>query len=266
MSEPIWYPSAAYTQGSHLERLMHKLGLSTYQALYEYSVQDLEGFWEATVHELGIEWMQPYQQILDISQGPEWPHWFPGGKLNLAYNALARHLPHRAEETAIVWEGEDGQIVRLSYQMLEAMVAKAANGLTRLGIRKGDRVGIFLPMLPETAISALAVARIGAIFVPIFSGYAAEAAATRLNDAEAKLLITADGFYRRGGKVNLLQTAREAARISPSVEKILVVQRFGEATLQPDEVTWNDLVSAQSPAAPYEVMDSMDPFMLIYTS
>lgn len=266
MSEPIWYPSAAYTQGSHLERLMHKLGLSTYQALYEYSVQDLEGFWEATVHELGIEWMQPYQQILDISQGPQWPHWFPGGKLNLAYNALARHLPHRAEETAIVWEGEDGQIVRLSYQMLEAMVAKAANGLTRLGIRKGDRVGIFLPMLPETAISALAVARIGAIFVPIFSGYAAEAAATRLNDAEAKLLITADGFYRRGGKVNLLQAAREAARISPSVEKILVVQRFGEATLQPDEVTWNDLVSAQNPAAPYEAMDSMDPFMLIYTS
>jgi acetyl-CoA synthetase len=157
-------------------------------------------------------------------------------------------------------------VVRLSYGELEATVAQAAHALKSLGVGKGDRVGIFMPMLPETAISALAVAQIGAIFVPIFSGYAAEAAATRLQDAEAKLLITADGFYRRGGRVRLLDNVRAAATLSPSVEKLLVVRRFGEAALAPNEVAWDQIVPTQPKTTWYEPMSSMDTFMLIYTS
>jgi acetyl-CoA synthetase len=265
MSEPIWFPSDAYKHGSHIEALLKNLNLGSYEALYDFSIQQPEAFWEATLKLLGIEWFSPYRQVLDIAQGPQWPRWFVGGQLNLAHNAL-HHARTRPADPALLWEGEDGAVVRLSYGELEAAVTQAAHALRSLGVQKGDRVGLFLPMLPETAISALAVAQVGAIIVPIFSGYAAEAAATRLQDAEARLLITADGFYRRGVRVGLLDNARSAAALSPSVEKLLVVRRFGDVALAQNELAWDQIVPAQPKAAPYEPMDSMDPFMLIYTS
>ncbi|GEM83400.1 AMP-binding protein [Meiothermus hypogaeus] len=265
MSEPIWFPSDNYKHGSHIEAMLRNLNLDSYEALYAFSIQQPEAFWEATLQLLGIEWFVPYRQVLDVSQGPQWPQWFVGGQLNLAYNTL-HHARTRPHDPALVWEGEDGAVVRLSYGELEAAVAQAAHALKEMGIGKGDRVGLFLPMLPETAISALAVAQIGAIFVPIFSGYAAEAAATRLQDAEARLIITADGFYRRGSRVKLLDNARAAAALSPSVEKLLVVRRFGNEELAPNEVAWDQIVPQQPSRAAYEPMGSMDPFMLIYTS
>ncbi|GIW34506.1 AMP-binding protein [Meiothermus sp.] len=265
MSEPIWFPSDNYKHGSHVEAMLKHLKLASYEALYRFSIEQPEAFWEATLQLLGIKWLVPYREVLDVSQGPQWPRWFVGGQLNLAYNTL-HHARTRPHDPALVWEGEDGAVVRLSYGELEASVAQAAHALKELGIGKGDRVGLFLPMLPETAISALAVAQIGAIFVPIFSGYAAEAAATRLQDAEARLIITADGFYRRGSRVELLGNARTAAALSPSVEKLLVVRRFGNVELAPNEVAWDRIVPQQPSRAPYEPMDSMDPFMLIYTS
>ncbi|MCX7602107.1 MAG: AMP-binding protein, partial [Meiothermus sp.] len=265
MSEPIWFPSDEYKRGSHIETMLQRLNLSSYEAFYAFSIQQPEAFWEATLKLLGIEWFTPYRQVLDVSQGPQWPLWFVGGQLNLAYNAL-HHAKTRPHDRALVWEGEDGAVVRLSYGELEAAVAQTAHALRSLGIGKGDRVGLFLPMLPETAISALALAQIGAIFVPIFSGYAAEAAATRLQDAEARLVITADGFYRRGSPVKLLDNARAAAALSPSVQKLLVVRRFGNAALAPNEVAWDQIVPKQPSTAAYEPMDSMEPFMLIYTS
>ncbi|MFC6920013.1 AMP-binding protein [Meiothermus taiwanensis] len=265
MSNPIWFPSDAYTRGSHIEALLKHLGLDSYEALYRFSIEQSEAFWEATLQLLGLEWLTPYRQVLDTSQGPQWPRWFVGGQLNLAYNAL-HHARTRKDAPALIWEGEEGAVARLSYGELEAAVAQAAQALRALGIERGDRVGLFLPMLPETAISALAVAQIGAIFVPIFSGYAPEAAATRLQDAEARLVITADGFYRRGSRVDLLHNARRAAALSPSVEKLLVVRRFGDVALAPGEVAWDEQVLHQPKSAAYEPMDSMDPFMLIYTS
>ncbi len=265
MSEPIWFPSEAYQRGSHIEAMLRHLHLESYEALYQFSITQPEAFWQATLQLLGIEWFTPYHQVLEVSQGPQWPQWFVGGQLNLAHNAL-HHAKNRPGDPALIWEGEEGAVVRLSYGELEAAVAQAVQALKRLGIGKGDRVGIFLPMLPETAISALALAQIGAIFVPIFSGYAADAAATRLNDAEAKLIITADGFYRRGGRVKLLDSARASATLSPSVQKLLVVRRFGDIALAENEVAWDQVVSQQPSTAPYEPMGSMDPFMLIYTS
>ncbi|RDI95080.1 AMP-dependent synthetase [Meiothermus sp. QL-1] len=263
--DPLWFPSEAYTRGSHLEALLERLGLPDYEALYRYSIEETEAFWRATLELLGIEWLHPYTQVLDASQGPQWPRWFVGGRLNLAQNAL-RHARTRPQALALCWEGEEGTVRRLSYAELEDEVARAAQALAALGIGPGDRVGLFLPMLPETAISALAVARLGAIFVPIFSGYAAEAAATRLQDAGARLLITADGFYRRGSRVPLLAQARAAAQLAPSVERILVVRRFGDVPLGPREVAWDAWVPLQPPEAPYTPVESMDPFMLIYTS
>lgn len=265
MSEPIWFPSNEYKHGSHIETMLRHLNLESYEALYEFSITQPEDFWEATIKLLGIEWFEPYSKVLEVPQGPQWPQWFVGGQLNLAYNAL-HHAKNRAGDLALIWEGEEGAVVRLSYGELEVAVAQAVHTLKGLGIGKGDRVGIFLPMLPETAISALALAQIGAIFVPIFSGYAAEAAATRLNDAEAKLIISADGFYRRGSKVKLLDNARASATLSPSVQKLLVVRRFGDIALAKNEVAWDQIVPQQPSTAPYEPMSSMDPFMLIYTS
>ncbi|GIW23753.1 AMP-binding protein [Meiothermus sp.] len=265
MNQPIWFPTEEYKRGSHIETLLKHLKLDSYEALYTFSIQQPEAFWEATLELLGIEWFVPYRQVLDVSQGPQWPQWFVGGQLNLAYNAL-HHAKTRPHDPALLWEGEDGAVVRLNYGELEVTVAQAAHALRSLGIGKGDRVGLFLPMLPETAISALALAQIGAIFVPIFSGYAAEAAATRLQDAEAKLIITADGFYRRGSQVKLLDNARAAAALSPSVQQLLVVRRFGNVELAPNEVAWDQIVPQQPTTASYEPMHSMDPFMLIYTS
>ncbi|WP_299427563.1 AMP-binding protein [uncultured Meiothermus sp.] len=265
MSEPLWFPSDEYKQGSHIEAMLRHLNLEDYEALYQFSIAQPDAFWEATLQLLGIEWLTPYRQVLEVSQGPQWPQWFVGGQLNLAHNAL-HHARTRPDDLALIWEGEDGAVVRLSYGELEAAVAQAVHALRGLGIGKGDRVGIFLPMLPETAISALALAQVGAIFVPIFSGYAAEAAATRLNDAEARLIISADGFYRRGSRVRLLDHARAAAALSPSVEKLLVVRRFGETALTENEVAWDRVVPPQPSTAAYEPMGSMDPFMLIYTS
>ncbi len=271
---PVWFPSASYIAGSHLERLIGALGIAldpaepdrAYQELYRFSLDDPERFWRVTFELIGIQWQTPYRQVLDLSAGPQWPRWFPGGKLNLTHNAVYRHArSSRASQDAIIWEGEDGLSVRLSYAELAVLVGRAANALRELGVRKGDRVGIYLPMIPETAISALAIAQIGAIFIPIFSGYAAEAAAVRLRDAGAKVLITADGFYRRGQTVPLEKFAREAARIAGCVERIVVVRRIG-AHGEGDGLFWDQLIARQSAEAPVAAMDAIDPCLVIYTS
>ncbi|MER3554541.1 MAG: AMP-dependent synthetase [Meiothermus sp.] len=266
MSEPIWFPTEEYRRGSHVEALLKQLGLDSFEALYEYSITHTEAFWNATLKLLGIEFSTPYREVLELPEGPQWPQWFGGGKLNLAHNAVFRHLGTRPDAAALIWEGEDSQSRTLTFAQLSSEIRSAMRTLSGLGIGKGDRVGLFLPMLPETAVAALAVAGLGAIFVPIFSGYAPEAAATRLNDAGAKLLIAADGFYRRGSRVGLLTNAREAAKLSPSVEKLLVVQRFGDVPLAKNELPWNTASDPQNPAPDPLPVDSMDPFMLIYTS
>ncbi|MBF6594068.1 MAG: AMP-binding protein [Thermaceae bacterium] len=264
MSQPIWFPSEEYRRGSHVEALLGRLELKSFEELYTYSITHPEAFWDATLKLLGIEFSRPYTQVLELPRGPQWPQWFLGGQLNLAHNAVFRHLAQRAEAAALVWEGEDGSSQTLSFAELAVEVGTAMQTLRDLGIAQGDRVGLFLPMLPQTAVAALAVAGLGAILVPIFSGYAPEAAATRLNDAGAKLLITADGFFRRGSRVNLLANAREAAKLSPSVENLLVVGRFGDAGLLENELSWP---SQPVPRPPSPVpLDSMEPFMLIYTS
>ncbi len=267
--KPVWTPSENYTNGSHLQKLMQALGVSDYDELYRLSVNDPASFWKATLEEISFEWFEPYREYADLSRGVMWPHWFPGGRLNLAHNATTRHARgERARQLALVWEGENGSIVRLTYRELDQQVAQAANAMRQLGVKRGDRVGIYLPMLPETAVSFLAVARIGAIAIPIFSGYGAEAARTRLADAGATLLVTADGFLRRGRVVAMKTVADQALASTPSVERVLVVRRVnnGAAMQEGRDVWWDEAVESQAKDSPTEVMESMDPFMLIYTS
>ncbi len=274
--EPLWYPRPEYIRGSHVERVMRAMGVNlnvassevAYTEFYERSIAEPDSFWRATLEEIGIEWFEPFAFIADFSDGIQWPRWFPGGRLNLVHNAVFRHLNGgRANRTAIIWEGEDGTVVRLSYGELAQRVRQAAQMLRTLGVRKGDRVGIFLPMLAETAIAALAIADVGAIFIPIFSGYGAEAAAVRLKDSGAKILITADAFYRRGQKIQLIEAARHAVMAAGCVETIVVVRRMDPNFRESGVVAWDEAI--QRGFDHYmgsEPMESMDPFMLIYTS
>ncbi len=274
---PVWYPTPDYIRGSHIENVMRTMGIkldpahpeTAYDEFYRRSISDPETFWRLTLDEIGIEWYERFSRVADLSSGIQWPRWFPDGRLNLAHNAVFRHLKTaRADEPAIIWEGEDGAVVRLSYAELAREVNRAASALRQLGISMGDRVGLFLPMLPETAIAALALAHLGAIFVPIFSGYGAEAAAVRLRDSKAKLLITADAFYRRGQMVALGEIARQAAKIAGCVETIVAVRRMNRDFRADGIVSWDEAIqrSRSTDKIRPEPMQSMDPFMLIYTS
>jgi len=266
--KPVWYPSPEYTEKSRLKRLMDRLGVNDYQALYRLSVEAMDRFWAATLEEIGVEWFEPYQTFVDLSRGPAWPSWFVGGKLNAAHVALNQNLARgRAQQLALVWEGEDGEVRRLTYRELEREAGRAARALQSLGIKPGDRVGLYLPMIPEAAVALLATARIGAVAVPVFSGFGAAAVAERLKDAGASLLVTADGFFRRGRPVAMKPVADEAAQIA-GTPRTLVVRRLGlEVPFdEARDVWWHEALDAESDPAPVLPRESMDLLMLLYTS
>lgn len=248
---------------------MQRYGITDYSTLYERSIGEMEWFWGAALDEMGIEWACPYTRVLDLSKGIQWPQWFVGGRLNLVHNCVDKHRNGpRADHLAIRWEGEDGTQRSLTYRQLHTEVCRAAAMLRRLGVRRGDRVAVFLPMIPEVAIVTLACSKIGAIYTPIFSGYGAEAVATRVQDCEARLLVTADGFSRRGGLVKMKQVADEGAARCPTVQHLLVVRRAGcpISWTAGRDVWWHELVPGEPDEGPTEVMEADEPFMIIYTS
>src|SRR5256884_2537524 len=174
-----------------------------------------------------------YTRVRDISGGVQWPRWFEGGLMNFADNCVDRHVDSgRGEQPALIWEGDDARTRTLTYHELSREVNQLANALKRLGVGEGDRVGVFLPMSPEAAIATLAVVRIGAIYTPCFSGYGAVAVASRLQDCEAKVLVTADGFSRRGQVTTMKETADEAVAACPSIKHVIVYRRLGR------EIPW----------------------------
>jgi acetyl-CoA synthetase len=207
--------------------------------------------------------------VLDTSDGIPWARWFVDGKINLSANCLDRWVddPQARHRLALIWEGDDGSTAKYTYRDLWTEVQRVARGLLNLGVGPGDRVAIYLPMIAENVIAMLAVARIGAIFTPCFSGFGAEAVATRIKDCSAKVLITADGFLRRGKAVHMKEEADRAADLSPSVEKVVVVKRLGRACPWNAErdVEWETLRGLLKPLPPH-VTDAHDPFMIIYTS
>lgn len=265
----VWEPSTAYLDRSRLKQFMANVGAIDYEDLLRRAAADPAWYWNAVVHDLDLVWTRPYEQVLDLSAGPAWPNWFAGGAFNYVHNALDRHATGaRRNQLAITWEGDDGEARKLSYWELSVETNRLANALRALGIGKGDRVGIFLPMLPETVMAVLACGKVGAVYVPMFSGYGPEAVASRLRDCDAKLLITADGFLRRGGIIPLKATADAALELAREVERCLVLRRTGaEVHWNPErDIWWHEAVEGSARDCPTEATASDNPYMIIYTS
>jgi acetyl-CoA synthetase len=264
----VWRPSADMIERSRLKHFMDRHLIGSLAELERRSTEDIEWFWDAIFQELEIDFFEPYERILDTSNGIQWPHWCSGGKLNITHNCLDKWLktPGKRRE-AIRWEGEDGNTSVLSYEELHRDVCRLANVLRALGMKKGDVAALFMPMLPETVVAFFAVVKLGAIVLPLFSGYGAAAVAGRLRDSGAKFLFTADGFYRRGQTVLLKPIADEAVAASP-VEQVLVVKRLGvPIPWTPGRDHWlHEEAARRNDEAETERTGAEDPMMIIYTS
>jgi acetyl-CoA synthetase len=269
LSEPIaWRPTEEYLHKSRLLRFMRCHDVPDYPTLLQRATADPSWFWDAVSDDLGLVWQRPYQQVMDTSRGIPWTRWFSGGMFNYVVTALDKHAAETPNKPAIVWEGEDGTTATYTYAELLALTNRAANALRALGVAKGDRVAIYMPMIPETVAATLACGRLGAIYMPVFSGYGAEAVATRLQDSGAKVLVTADAFHRRGKVVHMKDVADAAAATSPSVEHMLVVRRHLDMLpwTPGRDVAWDQAVEDQPAECATVLTDAEDPYMLIYTS
>ncbi len=250
-------PSAAFAAAAHVSDA----------SIYEQADKDPEAFWARFASEL--EWSAPWTKVLDWK--PPHAKWFVGGKLNASVNCLDRHVrTWRRNKAAIIWEGEPGEKRTLTYWELHREVCQFANVLRSLGVKKGDRVAIYLPLIPELAIAMLACARIGAVHSVVFGGFSAESLRDRINDQQARLLITADGGYRRGNVVQLKRVADEALAGTPSIENVVVVQRrqspFEEELKDGRDFWYHDLMKKASAECPPEQMDAEDMLYILYTS
>ncbi|MFN2420261.1 MAG: acetate--CoA ligase [Gemmatimonadota bacterium] len=236
-----------------------------YERLYRESLDDPEGFWARMARD--IDWIASWDRVLDWN--PPHSRWFVGGKLNISANCLDRHLAARAEKVAIRWEGEpEGEQRSLTYRELHAAVCRFASGLQRLGLKTGDRVAIYMPMVPELAIAMHACARLGLVHGVIFGGFSAQAIEDRVNDAQARAVITADGGWRRGQIVPLKSNVDKAMERCPSVEHVIVLRRTGTEVDWTDgrDVWWSDVVKDASPTFDPVALDSEHPLFILYTS
>ena len=248
---------------------MDTFGAESFEELLNLAAASPERFWQEVVRDLDIQFYSPFTQVMDTSKGWEWTTWFKGAQYNYVHDALdKRSVGADRDRPAIIFEGEEGSVRALTYGQLHEEVCRFANGLRALGVERGDRVGLFMPFAPEVAIAMLACGKIGAIFIPVFSGYAAPSVASRLNDCGAKVLVTADGFTRRGKPVAMKEVADQAAAESPTIEKVIVHRRLGRDVPWNDErdVRWDDLVSNQPPQCDTVRTDAEDLYMIIYTS
>ena len=258
----LFPPPAEFSQQAHIK------SLEEYQQLYDKAAADPQGFW-AELAEKELDWFQTWDNVLDWQ--PPFAKWFVNGKINVSHNCLDRHLTTwRKNKAALIWEGEPGDSRTLTYAQLHREVCQMANVFKELGVKKGDRVGIYMPMIPEAAIAMLACARIGAPHSVVFGGFSAEALKARLVDAEAKLVVTADGGFRKD-KVVPLKDAVDAALADngvPSVENVLVVERTkqGIPMVEGRDHWWHDLQPKASTDCPAEPMDSEDMLFILYTS
>lgn len=269
VADIAWRPTPYYVGRSRLRRFMERLGISTFAELLSKSAASPEWFWRAAVQDIDIQFYTPFEQVMDTSRGWEWTTWFKGARYNYVHDALDKHaLGEDRDRPAIIFEGEEGVIRTLSYAQLHAEVCRFANGLRSLGVGEGDRVGLYMPFTPEVAIAMLACGKIGAVFIPIFSGYAAPSVASRLTDCGAKVLVTADGFTRRGKPVAMKEVADQAAASSPSVEKVIVHRRLGREVPWTDarDLWWHDLMESQSDTCDSVRTDAEQLYMIIYTS
>jgi acetyl-CoA synthetase len=266
--EIVWRPSPEGIARSNLKRFIDLHGLESFEALLARSA-DVDWFTDAVLKFLDIRFQIPYRSVVDLSRGIQWPEWCVGGRMNIVYNCLDKHFETATRDLpAVLYENEEGEARGLTYGELFMEVNRCANMLRAHGLGKGDAVGLFMPMTPEIVVALLAIVKIGAIVLPLFSGYGAEAIAARLNDAGARALLTADGFMRRGRLVPLKPTADEAAARVPGLQTIIVTRRAGNPVgMQAGrDFWWQPEMDAQPALAPTESTRAEDPLMIIYTS
>lgn len=275
MSEPsfsgpiVWKPNSDYIENARLTDFMRQHKLRDFSELMQKSTADVAWFTDAVLKFLDIQFYETYSKVVDLSKGIAWPQWCVGGQMNIIHDCLDKYQSGPTKDkAALIWEGEDGATRTLTYGELYAQVNQAANALRSLGLGKGDAIGIFMPMVPEIAVALLAIAKIGGIILPLFSGYGVDAVVSRLADAEAKALFTADGFPRRGKPVEMKSVADAAAAQVPSLKHLIVLKHAGievPINLKSDH-WWHELVSTQSEEAATEHTAAEDALMIIYTS
>jgi len=267
--EIVWRPTAEHIEHANLTKFMRAYQIESFEELMRRSTEDVAWFSDALLKFLDIRFYEPYTQVVDLSGGIIRPKWCIGGKLNIVHNCLDKYIGTSTEhQPALMWEGEDGATRSLTYRELFQEVNKAANALRSLGLGPGDAIGIYMPMVPEIAVALLAIAKIGGIILPLFSGFGVNAIVDRLADADAKALFTADGVVRRNKTIPMKPVVDDAARLIPTLEHMIVLRQIGESI----EMTsgrdhwWDVLISGQSDSAPTEVTDAEAPMMIIYTS
>ena len=254
MSKFVWEPSADRVEQANVVRLWRKLGCESYHELHRVSIEEPERFWPALVDDLGLEFSTPWERVLDESAGIEWATWFDGGRLNVATNCLHRHAKRRPGDVAAVFLGEDCERRQRTYAELSHETTQLAEALVELGVEPGDRVAIYMPMCPEVAVASHACAHLGAVQVPIFSGFAAHAIAQRLEASGAKVVICADGSVRRGRWLPMREAVDEAGA---DVHVIEWDRR---------RAAWPELVQRQPGTLPALQVESEHPYLLTYTS
>jgi len=262
MREQIFNPNPEFAKDARIN------SMEAYWELQNSAIEDYEGYWKSFADEK-IEWIEPYETVLDESNAPFYK-WFSNGKLNVSNQCIDRHLSDKADQNAIVFEGDKGDVQHITYAQLSERVNQMANLLkNKFGIKKGDRVVLYMPMIPEAAYAMLACTRIGAIHSIVFGGFSAEALKDRIEDAEAKIVITADGAFRKGKPYMLKNVVDDAlAEGGESIEAVLVVKRNNEAItwVEGRDHNYNELIKAESTVCPFEPMESEDPLFLLYTS
>ncbi len=256
--ERVFKPSEAFAAKARIP------SLERYRELHQQSIEDPEAFWSTEASEL--HWQQPWEQVLDWQ--PPFAKWFLGGKLNVSENCVDRHLAERGDKTAIIWEGEPGDVRTLTFRELHAELCRFANVLKSQGVQPGDRVIIYMPMVPEAAIAMLACARIGAVHSVVFGGFSAESIRDRVADSGASAVITADGGYRRGGIVPLKDNVDEALKGVDTVKRVFVLKRTENEIAMKDgrDVWWHEEMGKASDDCPAEGFDSEHPLFILYTS
>jgi acetyl-CoA synthetase len=267
--EVVWRPTADYINQSHLTQFMRQHALSDFDELMHRSTEDVAWFTEAMLNYLDIHFYKPYNQVLDISQGIAKPRWVVGGKMNIVHNLLDKYIGSEVEDqVALITEDETGEVNAYTYGELWRKVNQVANALRNMGLGAGDPIGLYMPMSCEIVVAMLAIAKIGGIILPLFSGYGAGAIASRLSDADAKALFTSDGSIRRGEVINMKATADRAVAKVPSLDHMIVLNKANLAVemVAGRDHWWHELVEAQSEAAETEITDAEQVLMIIYTS
>jgi acetyl-CoA synthetase len=255
----LFPPSEEFSARAHIS------GMEEYERLYAEAEVDPESYWAKQAE--ALHWFQKWDTVLEWNL--PFAKWFVGGTTNVAYNCLDRHLTSwRRNKAAIIWEGEPGDTRTLTYQQLHTEVCKFANVLKKLGAQKGDRIALYMPLVPELAIAMLACARIGATHTIIFGGFSADALKDRINDCACKLVVTADGGWRRGGEVKLKPAVDEALQHTPTVQSCVVYKRTGsQITMQPGrDHWWHEMMEIVNDDCPAEPLDSEHPLFILYTS